>query len=120
MNELSKGKLEFFKFRKKYTNLKISELTGIPISSIDKIFSGNNKNPTLETITKIAQVLECSVDDFIDNNTSLSPYYSNKELAKTARNIHDNPNLKMLYENASQLDDNDLEAINYIIKRMQN
>ena len=118
MHFLSKGKLEFFKFRKKYTNQKISALTGIPISSIDKIFSGNNKNPTVETISKIAEVLGCSIDDFIENDREISPFYSDREMAKSVQEIYNNPLLKTLYESARELADDDLTAINHIVKKL--
>lgn len=118
MHFLSKGKLEFFKFRKKYTNQKISALTGIPISSIDKIFSGNNKNPTIETISKIAEALDCSIDDFIENDKEISPFYSDREIAKSVQEIYNKPLLKTLYESARELADDDLTAINHIVEKL--
>lgn len=65
-NTLSKEKLTYFKNKKKLTNIRISELTGLPISNLDKIFSGLNKNPTLDSLKKIADTLDCSIDDFIN------------------------------------------------------
>jgi len=114
---LSKTKLEFFKFRKKYTNQKISQLTGIPISSIDKIFSGNNKNPTFETISEIARILDCSIDDLIDSDQPISPYYSEKELAKLSQKINENNSLKLLLDKAINLNENDINLLNNLIER---
>lgn len=50
------------------TNADISRKTGITVSTLDKITSGRNQNPTLETLKAIASVIGCRLDDFDDNN----------------------------------------------------
>ena len=47
MTELSTQKLNDYKRAKKLTNKKIAEITGISIATIDRIFSGANKNPSI-------------------------------------------------------------------------
>ena len=39
------------------TNAKIAELSGIPLSTVNKIFSGATKNPRYATLLAIEQVL---------------------------------------------------------------
>ena len=88
MNWLSKEKLNLHKNKKNFTNLEISKLTNIPISNIDKIFSGLNQNPTLNTIQKIASVLDCSIDDFIDyKKLPVSPVYIDDKTKKLVEEI---------------------------------
>lgn len=58
INELKKAK--------GLTNPQLSELTGIAISTLDKITSGANKNPKLETLQLICRALDCTLDDFDD------------------------------------------------------
>ena len=48
------------------TNQKIAEQTGIALSTLDKITSGVNTNPKLDTMKALARVLNCSIDDFTD------------------------------------------------------
>ena len=56
---------------KKYRNKlgisqdKLSKLANVTYNTITKIESGANKNPTIETLAKIAKALEVSVDDLI-------------------------------------------------------
>lgn len=50
------------------TNADISRRTGITVSTLDKITSGRNQNPTLETLKAIASVIGCRLDDFDDND----------------------------------------------------
>lgn len=55
------------KKEKNLTNLQISEMTGIAISTLDKITAGVNLNPKLSTIQAICKVLGCTLDDLDDN-----------------------------------------------------
>jgi transcriptional regulator with XRE-family HTH domain len=56
---------------KKYRNKlgvsqdRLSKLADITYNTIIKIESGANKNPTIETLSKIAKALEVGVDDLI-------------------------------------------------------
>lgn len=107
MNTLSKEKLNSQKAKKNLTNQKISQLTNIPISNIDKIFSGINKNPTLDTLQKIALVLDCSIDDFINYEKSpVYPVYINKEI-------------KELLDCAQKLKPDEIELLIKIAKKME-
>lgn len=44
---------------------KIARLADVSLNTIVKIENGVNKNPTLETLTKIAKAFEVGVDDLI-------------------------------------------------------
>lgn len=116
---LSKGKLDYLKKYKGLSNKLISEKADIPISTIDKIFSGNNKNPNFYTITEIAKVLDCSIDELIETDEKISPYYTEKELANFAKKIMEKPILKTLFEKLVIMQNEDLELINLVAKRLE-
>ena len=59
-----------YKKIKNLTNKDISEITGISISSLDKITSGNNTNPKLETVKLISGALGCKLSDLLDDDNS--------------------------------------------------
>jgi len=44
---------------------KLSKLAEVAYNTIVKIESGENNNPTIDTLTKIAKALEVGVDDLI-------------------------------------------------------
>ena len=44
---------------------KLARLADVANNTLIKMESGENKNPTLETIKKVAKALEISVDDLI-------------------------------------------------------
>ena len=121
MATLSKEKLDYYKSKKHLTNLQIASLTGIPISNIDKIFSGFNQNPTFITLQKISNILECTLDDLInyDDNEYLQNYYEEKQVAKLAQEILSNKQLKELHNISKELSQNDISLMLNIAKRFQ-
>lgn len=44
---------------------KVARLAGLSLNTIVKIENGANKNPTIDTLSKIAKALEVGVDDLI-------------------------------------------------------
>jgi transcriptional regulator with XRE-family HTH domain len=44
---------------------KLSKLAGVAYNTIVKIESGENPNPTIKTLQKIAKVLDVSIDNLI-------------------------------------------------------
>lgn len=56
------------------TNAQLSEMTGVTLSTLDKITSGANQNPKLGTLKAIAKAIGCTLDDFDDDIvTPISP-----------------------------------------------
>ncbi len=63
---------EIINARKRELNLnnaQIAEQSGVTLSTIDKITSGANQNPKLDTLLAIADVLGLTLDDFKDGAT---------------------------------------------------
>ena len=63
----SKIGLNFKKLRaqKGYSLEKVARLADLSLNTVVRLESGTNKNPTIDTLTKIAHALEVSVDDLI-------------------------------------------------------
>ena len=51
--------------QKGYSLEKVARLADLSLNTIVRLESGTNKNPTIETLTKIAHALDVSVDDLI-------------------------------------------------------
>jgi len=68
-NSMSNSKIgsNFKKLRaqKGYSLEKVARLADLSLNTIVRLESGTNKNPTIETLTKIAHALDVSVDDLI-------------------------------------------------------
>lgn len=54
------------KKEKGLTNAQIAQMSGITLSTLDKITSGVNTNPKLDTLQAICTVLGCTLNDFVD------------------------------------------------------
>ena len=117
-----KKQLKFYKEQKNYTIKQIAELAELPESTISKIFAGINKNPTLDTLKKIANVFGCTLDDLLNPNAdeAVSPYYYDRKTARLAEEIHKNADLKILMDSTRDLAPEDLNAIIEIVKRIKN
>jgi Predicted transcriptional regulators len=57
--------LKVLRDRKGYSLERVARLADLSLNTIVKVENGTNKNPTIETLTKIAKALEIGVDDLI-------------------------------------------------------
>jgi transcriptional regulator with XRE-family HTH domain len=51
--------------QKGYSLEKVARLADLSLNTVVRLESGTNKNPTIDTLTKIARALEVSVNDLI-------------------------------------------------------
>jgi transcriptional regulator with XRE-family HTH domain len=63
-NKISEN-LKKLREKKGYSLEKVARLADLSLNTIVKVENGVNKNPTIETLTKIANALEVGVDDLI-------------------------------------------------------
>ena len=96
--------LEIIQELKKEKGLTIEELSaksGVPIGTLNKILSGQTKDPKLETLKALTRVLGCSLDDLddADRKTGRS-YYLDPDTAEFAQQYFDNPNMRVLFNAA--------------------
>lgn len=59
-------KIAEYKKRLGITTEELSNRSGVPLGTLNKILSGATKDPKLETLKAIARVLGLSLDDFDD------------------------------------------------------
>jgi len=57
--------LKKFRVKRGYSLEKVARLADLSLNTIIKIENGVNKNPTIETLSKIAKALEVGVNDLI-------------------------------------------------------
>lgn len=120
MPKFSIEKLNEIRNSKGYTLKELAELTQIPHSTISKIFAGFNKNPSIDSLQKIANVLECGIDDFLNYDIEpKSPYYADRQTNKIAQEIYENKDLRILFDASKNLSPEDIQAIIEIAKRIQ-
>lgn len=112
MPELSIEKMKEILKAKNMTYDSLAEKTGMSKSSIAKIFGGFNENPTMKFLKAIANALECSMDDFFEwDEEPTSPYYLDRQTAKIAQEIHDNPEYRILFDATKDLTPEQIQAV---------
>ncbi len=72
-------RIKLMKSRKKLTNERLSELSGVPLGTLSKLLAGMNESPKLSNIIAICSALDCSVEYIVTgapdntNNYTLDP-----------------------------------------------
>lgn len=69
VEEMKRRKLE-----RGYTYAQISELSGVPVGTVQKIFSGETEHPRYDTLQALEQVLKDRDDSMVLNDSALSSY----------------------------------------------
>lgn len=59
--------------KRKITYAKLSEMSGVPIQTIQKIFSGNTTAPRIDTLDKIEKALDIKQEIFTFNIPGIEP-----------------------------------------------
>lgn len=119
MPKLSKEKLNEIKQSKNFTIKNIADMTGIPQSTLSKIFGGFNKNPTIDSLQKIAKVLDCGLDDFIEyEDEPVSPFYTDRMTVKLAELLLERSELRNLISIAKSLTKEDIQILLTVASRL--
>ena len=84
-----------YKKRLGLTTEELSQASGVPIGTLNKILSGATKDPKIETLKSIARVLGLTLNDFDD--TSSNEYYTDPETARMAQEMFEDPEMRSLY-----------------------
>ena len=66
-------KLKTMKMESKKTTRQISEESGIPVGTLNKLFAGQTKDPKLDTLRSVVHSLGFTLDDLFPPETKKSP-----------------------------------------------
>lgn len=61
--------LKKLKKQSKMTTAEIADKSGIPEPTLEKLFAGKTKRPTLQTVTKLAHLFGCTLDDLQNDDS---------------------------------------------------
>ena len=100
MRNIDVEKLKDLKNAKGLTIKQVADKAGLAEGVASKIFAGLNDNPTVDTLKKLAEALDCIVDDFL---VQKKEYYSDRRTAQLAEEIKDNAELRMLLDASKEL-----------------
>lgn len=79
------------------TNEQVAEASGVPVSTVEKIFSGYTADPKLETVRKILTCMGYTLDD-LDPPEEGSPRAIAIELNQYLEELRTRPEMRMLFK----------------------
>lgn len=98
----------------------VADQAGLAEGVAAKIFAGLNDNPTIDTLRRIANVLDCIVDDFlISDNEENSPYYHDRETNRIAQEIFEDDQKRILLDATRHLKPEAIDAVINIVEQMK-
>lgn len=104
-------KLNYFKKQMKLTNEKVAQLAGLPVATVERISSGRTKNPNLKTLKALSKVFDCSLDELINLKDTTQPYYLDAQTAEMAQELHDNPEMRILFDASKKLTPEEMQIV---------
>lgn len=104
-------KLKMYKAQMKMTNADIAAQTGLPENTIARICSGRTTNPKLPTLKAIADALGITLDELMDFEDGVEPYYLDKKTGALVQAIKDKAELINLLDLVKDLAADDLQTI---------
>jgi len=104
-------KLNYFKKQMKLTNEKVAQLAGLPVATVERISSGRTKNPNLKTLKALSKVFDCSLDELINLKDTTQPYYLDVQTAEMAQELHDNPEMRILFDASKKLSPEEMQIV---------
>lgn len=76
------NQLKLLKERRKLTNQQLSDLSGVPIGTINRIMAGQTDNPSFQTVCDIVMAMDGSLDELVGirEETHQEKKAANKEI----------------------------------------
>ncbi|MHC5217620.1 helix-turn-helix domain-containing protein [Enterococcus sp. LJL128] len=89
-NELIAERIQLIATEKNLTINRIATLAGLTTSTVNSVFTGKSKNPTISTIKNVCEALDISVSDFFDfepYNTTMSKEETPEEILNQLKSL---------------------------------
>ena len=110
--------MNYYKKNLKLTNEKISELSGLPVQTVERISSGRTQNPNLKTMRLLTKVFNCTLDDLINLTDAKTPVLLDERTASLVEQCQKNESIKRLFEIVSNMDETDVQAVVGLAERL--
>jgi len=91
----------------------LSELSGIPVSTVNKIIYGITREPSVNAVMAIAHALDCTLDELLDEDKKET---ERDELTEYLDELHKRPEMKILFKVAKKATKEDIEKAVKIIE----
>lgn len=104
--------------KKGLKNADVAKATGIP-KQLFSDWKKRDSTPKAETLLKIADFLDVSVEYLVSGREpEPNNYYLDPEVAQMAQEIHDNEDLRLLFDTTRNVTKEDLQIVIDITKKL--
>lgn len=120
MREVFSRRLQELMSENNIAQAELSYVLGMDRSTVNKWIM-KKALPRMAIIEKLASYFGVEKSYFLDENadTEMRSYYLNPETAKIAQAIHDDENLRILFDASQKLEPEDIEYIVSLVKRLK-
>ena len=101
---------------KKISNQALSNLSGVPLGTLNKILYGITKEPSVNAIQNIANALGYTLNDFVSDQPD---YYLDSEVAEKAQEIYADSETRILLDAKRDLSKEDLTSVLNIVRSLK-
>lgn len=98
-------------------NKQLSELSGIPLGTLNKIIYGETSSPSLDNALAISKALGCTIDDLIGRKNT--GYYIDDEVAQMAQDLFEREELRVLFDASRNVSKEDIEDVANILEKLK-
>lgn len=106
-------KLRSLKKQSRMTNDQIAQTSGVPVSTVEKIFSGYTADPKIETVRKIVHCMGYTLDDV---DPSREP---EADLTQYLEELRTRPEMRMLFNLSKTATKEEVEQAVAIMEALQ-
>lgn len=97
-------------------NKELSDMTGIPLRTVNNIIGGITGNPSVDNIRLIAHALDCTIDDLVNDTNANSGYYLDPEAAELANELFERQEMRVLFDASRHVSKEDIEKVVAILE----
>ncbi len=120
MREVFSRRLQELMSENNIAQAELSYVLGMDRSTVNKWIM-KKALPRMAIIEKLASYFGVEKSYFLDENadTEMRSYYLNPETAKIAQAIHDDKNLRILFDASQKLEPEDIEYVVSLVQRLK-
>lgn len=111
-------KIKYYRKQCGLTQKELGERLGVSASMIGQ-YENSTRNPKMETIQKIADVLGISAGSLVELPNHEEPYYLDDDAREMVEFLHNNPDYKVLFDASRNVKKEDIDFVKQMMDRLR-